>query len=1159
MKKSRSHGINGPTSRQNRQPRRLALESLENRRLLTVADAFLPDAWWNDSFVVRRDEAEPIEITLHRWDAPAELIETPSDWTISADNGTIEVIPNHDSEKKTDPPYELAILYQPNPGFVGIDEIQFTRRENESEESDSHQTDASDLGIAIHVVEPLYGVQDWFQVSINSDPIRLDVLDNDIQNAPYIGQTPELTLVSASFSNGESGGELTISSDGKYLDYQPAEDFEGLSTVAYTGTDADGYPIHGKAFIRVSDSDTERAWAEELETQVIELAADQNRYRFGSPNDIHYYYRSDSDVFVNSNSEASDTSGTNNQVAGIEESDRVKTDGDYLYILSTPNRDHWLGWDFFPRLAAPDAQKDEIKSRNLLTIVDVRQADHPTVVSRQIFDNTVQSLDLNGNRLTVITESEDQTAIVAMDVTTPETPITLSTTVVNGRYVESRRVDQILYVFTEEYRFSIPDPQKNATDTGKHTFFETAHQYFETVSAEQLIHSIFPTEEIYTGQSETSTRSVSSPIDPYEIADEYLSTDSRSHIISLDTMSVDGQVADWTWHQRSEYRLVTPNSIYATRTDYQPLNLSEDEWSEFAFAPDESSINTSIIRYDIEPDGMMHLTSRGRVPGTLNNQFSLDEYDDHLRIATENPWWSSTENPNEPPGTNLYILNPSLDTMSLEGAVEGLAPGEQVYAVRFSGDRGYVVTFRQVDPLFVMDLSVPQSPAVLGQLKIPGYSQYLHVIDENHLIGIGRDADETTGQYESMVVSLFNVTDPAFPHLQDRYEFDGGRSTFSPFAGGSPRDLKDHHAINYFQDQQILAIPIYSEAWGFLDESDPPIFSDSRHSALRTLKIDTQAGISPLDSIEFEDRVDRSIRIGSLLYSISKDQLKVSHLNEKNSHFATLTFQSQGQDDHVDFPSGEEIRVNLTANDLIGDQSLELLSAELIEGEATLNITEDDQLEIIPANTELTPLQIRYLAKNQQGTLIEALATLDPDLVWQNTQATYDVNQDGVITARDALNVINLIGQFGSIDCEEMEAILQTADPLEQRMLFDTSGDRRLSALDALQVINELHRQTDAEGESVHSGEGLPNDAQFNPHDGDLMREEDLRDDQSQSRLPIDQVDDFFQQGSQVLAQHTPIALEVEWLEETENHSRQEKETEWSMLLTEDTQLASST
>ena len=91
-----------------------------------------------------------------------------------------------------------------------------------------------------------------------------------------------------------------------------------------------------------------------------------------------------------------------------------------------------------------------------------------------------------------------------------------------------------------------------------------------------------------------------------------------------------------------------------------------------------------------------------------------------------------------------------------------------------------------------------------------------------------------------------------------------------------------------------------------------------------------------------------------------------------------------------------------------------------------------------------------------------------------------------------------------------MEAILQNADPLEQRMLFDTSGDRRLSALDALQVINELHRQIDAEGESVHSGEGLPNDAQFNPHDGDLKREEDLRDDQFQSRLPIDQVDDFF-------------------------------------------------
>ena len=434
-------------------------------------------------------------------------------------------------------------------------------------------------------------------------------------------------------------------------------------------------------------------------------------------------------------------------------------------------------------------------------------------------------------------------------------------------------------------------------------------------------------------------------------------------------------------------------------------------------------------------------------------------------MATENPWWTPFDDPNEPAGSTLYVLQAAEGDLELIGGVEGLAPGEQVYAVRFAGDRGYVVTFLQVDPLFVIDLSQPSSPEVLGQLKTPGYSQYLHVIDENHLLGIGRDADELTGQFGALTVSLFDVSDPHQPSLQDRYEFEGGRSTFSPFAGGSPRDLRDHHAINFFSQQQILAIPIYSEPFGFFDPDEKPIFADGGSSAMRTLSVDPQMGIKELDSIEFDDRVDRGIRIESLLYSISNRQLKVSQLGEASSHFATLDFETEGQDDHIDFPSGEEIFADLTANDRINGESLELLKAELLSGEAEIEITGDHRLRLRHSGQKLQPIQVRYVAESPEGTLFEAVATIDPDLVWQNSELQHDVNQDGLISARDVLNVINLLDQYGAVDCEVIEESLDFSNGDKLRFLFDISGDRKLSAIDALRIINRLADNPSSEPE----------------------------------------------------------------------------------------------
>ena len=1078
--------------------RRSLVETLESRRLLASVDV-LPEPWWNDSFVVRRDEREAVELTLHGWNHLTGGADSLDELLPVAEHGSVEIVVD-DKDRAIDS--ALTLLYQPQAGFTGIDRIALLDSSNElGELAGLGHTGLETLqfDLAVHVVEPLFGVQDWFQVAVNSGQNELDVISNDIQNASLVGVSfggggLDLQLTSAEFSDEHSGGLVEISSDGSHLLFSPSPDFEGVRTISYIGIDPDGYEVSGTALVRVSDVHSNVAWPEELDTQVVQLAVNQNRYRFGGASNDNPYLRFADDIAATPLAESGDASGTNNQVAGVEESDRVKTDGEYLYVLSTPEPEHWFGWDLFPRFSSDTVSGERGDQGNLLTIIDVRQSDHPTIVSRQIFEDQVQTLDLNGEQLTVISQGTGRTVITSIDVTDPATPKRLSSTSINGNYVESRRVDGVLYVFTEEFGFAVPSLEKNRSIDEQFSFNETPQQFFARITAEQIIESVFPSfQSVDSSQGFGELSGL--PFDPLVISQDYLSNYGRSHMVAINASVADGTlspalVLDWQWSERSEYRLVTRDSIYTTRTDYRPVTLPRDQWSDFRFAPETSSVNTLITRYQIGADGMITETGQGTVPGTLNHQFSLDEYQDTLRIATQNPWWTPIDDPTQPAGSNLYVLDVTQNDLEVVGGVEGLAPGEQVYAVRFAGDRGYVVTFRQVDPLFVIDLSQPSSPEVVGQLKTPGYSQYLHVIDESHLLGIGRDADEVTGQFGALTVSLFDVSDPHQPSLQDRYEFEGGRSTFSPFAGGSPRDLRDHHAINFFSQQQILAIPIYSESFGFLDPNQHPIFPDGSSSAMRTLSIDPLIGISELDSIEFDDRVDRGIRIESLLYSISNRQLKVSQLGEANSLFATLDFETEGQDDHIDFPSGEEIFADLTANDRINGESLELLKAELLSGEAEIEITGDHQLRLRHSGQKLQPIRVRYVAESPEGTLVEAVATIDPDLVWQNNELQHDVNQDGLVSARDVLNVINLLDQYGAVDCEVIEESLDFSSGDELRFLFDISGDRKLSAIDALRIINRLSDNPSSEPEYLSMD--LSNESELSVVDADANFENTL-------------------------------------------------------------------
>jgi len=232
---------------------------------------------------------------------------------------------------------------------------------------------------------------------------------------------------------------------------------------------------------------------------------------------------------------------------------------------------------------------------------------------------------------------------------------------------------------------------------------------------------------------------------------------------------------------------VSHSNIYITTTNRWTV------WVRGGTAPTQE---TTIFKFGIERGNITHAAT-GNVTGHVLNQFSMDEYNGYFRIATtkEREWWG--ENGSES-RNNVYVLDGG---MNIAGKLEGLAKGERIYSARFMGDKLYLVTFRQIDPLFVIDLSEPTAPRELGNLKITGASQYLHPYDEGHVIGVGFEATEE-GARTGLKVALFNVSNFTNPREMSKYIIKGAWSETS----------WDHHAFLFSKSKNLLVIPV--EMWG---------------------------------------------------------------------------------------------------------------------------------------------------------------------------------------------------------------------------------------------------------------------------------------------------------------------------------------------------------
>ena len=227
----------------------------------------------------------------------------------------------------------------------------------------------------------------------------------------------------------------------------------------------------------------------------------------------------------------------------------------------------------------------------------------------------------------------------------------------------------------------------------------------------------------------------------------------------------------------------------------------------------DADAKLDIARFTIQ-DGSIGYTGSGQVTGWLNDQFSMDVHEGYLRVATTS--WNEKQSRNE---NNLYVLD---DGMQISGAILGFAPDERIYSARFMGDRGYVVTFRQVDPLFVFDLSDPKNPRITGELKIPGFSSYLHPVSESVILGVGSDVKDVyvrdkngkevviSQQTGGIKLSLFDVSDMGKPREIDSLVI-GDR--------GYTELQHNHKAAMFKENQSLMAFPAnlssydYKESW----------------------------------------------------------------------------------------------------------------------------------------------------------------------------------------------------------------------------------------------------------------------------------------------------------------------------------------------------------
>ncbi len=469
-------------------------------------------------------------------------------------------------------------------------------------------------------------------------------------------------------------------------------------------------------------------------------------------------------------SQPADHSVTNIQVEGVDEGDLVKTDGNYLYRADS-NRIVILSVDpEFPmkqtgiieleeNFRTSELYLDENQLIVLGTGHPIRSMEDP-VLYDSAMDQDMPAADVlpqMGEGMIYpppYWSTPATTSLLIYDVENPAEPTLLRKVILEGRLLSSRKIGQELYFVTNrhfDYYWMMQDVPEKAETLLKPVFSDSA---LEDGALQQIE---FDRIGYFPGAIESNYITVAG-----------LSLDRPDQPVNTDVFLGRG------------------DNLYASRGN---LYMAMEKW-------EDGASQTDLFRFALEEGTITH-EATGTVPGRVLNQFSMDEFDQTFRIATTTgQMWRTDEQTSK---NHLYVLDLNLEQI---GSIEDIAPTERIYSARFMGDRAYLVTFREIDPFYVIDLTEPTAPEILGYLKIPGYSDYLHPYDENHILGFGKEVYDVKGNaipggFKIGVFDVSNVEEPV-----EKFKIEIGDT------GTDSELLRNHKALLFSKEKDMIAFPI---------------------------------------------------------------------------------------------------------------------------------------------------------------------------------------------------------------------------------------------------------------------------------------------------------------------------------------------------------------
>lgn len=595
-----------------------------------------------------------------------------------------------------------------------------------------------------------------------------------------------------------------------------------------------------------------------------------------------------------------DYSCTNVQVEGVDEADIVKTDGKYLYVLS-PSK---------------------------VSIIKAQPPEDARLVSEIDFPGAPSEAFITADDLVVfgVKASTGEFLAQIYDVRDCSKPALKRSIASPGAYTTSRLIGDYAYavinvpVYGQGGTIEKPALPQISIDGRKQTVPPTRIHYFDV--PDQAYH--------YTMIMAINIRDSN-----YKVTEKTLLTGTSQNIFvsEKNIYLTAAKAPDILYHSNKLFDKITPllppgprQEITATRNSQDDLvtkfNKLEDlvdeglsqlsateaqeleaklrnlyqEWQQ-DLARDTARVRNTTVIHKLGIDGdTVTYRDRGEVPGQVLNQFSIDEYQGFFRIATTSEGLAFTGA--SLPRNNVYVLD---EDLKIAGRLTGLAPGERIYAARFMGKRCYLVTFRRVDPLFTIDLKDPRNPKVLGELKIPGYSDYLHPYDDRYLIGIGKEIDsgpppvfEETPlgsaveriapprptRETGIKIALFDVKDPTNPKEVAKYVIEG--------QGIDSIALREHKAVLFSKAKHLLAIPVTFYPYYRIEiDGKPGVYRDRQEAYVFNISPD---GISLKGTITHQADdpgentgcrpVKRCLYIGNVLYTVSDRLVKLHSLND---------------------------------------------------------------------------------------------------------------------------------------------------------------------------------------------------------------------------------------------------------------------------------------